>query len=241
MKVDYDTLATKYAQHRRIHQPLFAELLRHSNLSASSRVLEVGCGTGNYIHSIAETIGCACHGIEPSEQMLLMARGQGPNVDFSRGSAESLDFPDNTFDLVFSVDVIHHVTDRPAYIKEALRVLRPGGKLCTATDSEEIIRKRKPLSNYFPETIEQELKRYPTIPDLKSMMTTAGFIQIDEAIVEQTSTSDDIQIYCDKGFSCLHIIPQEAFERGIRKMKADLLSGPIQTCAGYLLLWGCKP
>jgi ubiquinone/menaquinone biosynthesis C-methylase UbiE len=241
MNVDYNTLAVEYARHRRVHQPLLAALLKEGQLSAASQVLEVGCGTGNYIHAIADIIGCTCYGSDPSKGMLEKAQTQGPGVNFSLGSAEQLDSPESAFDLVFCVDVIHHVNDRLAFFREVQRVLKPGGKLCVATDSEEIIRKRKPLSNYFPETIPQELKRYPPIPGLKSGLAAAGFDPIYEAGVEQAATTDDIQIYRDKGFSCLHIIPQAAFERGLQKLEADLRSGPIETFSSYLLIWGIKP
>ena len=180
-------------------------------------------------------------GIDPSGQMLSEARRRNPRVPFDLGKAEILAFPDTSLDLVFSVDVIHHVRDRAAYYLEALRVLKPGGLVCTVTDSEDIIRRRQPLANYFPETVEPELKRYPRIHDLRQMMDTAGFEGIFEESVEFQTAIQDIQAYRDKAFSSLYLIPPEAFERGIRRMEADLLLGPIQVISRYLLLWGVKP
>ena len=150
MKMDYDRLARDYAQHRRIHPGVLASLLTKSHLEPTSTVLEVGCGTGNYINAIQEKTGCRCMGIDPSGQMLSEARRRNPRVPFDLGKAEILAFPDTSIDLVFSVDVIHHVCDRAAYYLEAFRVLKPGGLVCTVTDSEDIIRRRQPLANYFP-------------------------------------------------------------------------------------------
>ena len=56
-----------------------------------------------------------------------------------RRRAEELPLDANGFDLVFCVDVIHHVTNRAAFLSEAFRVLCGGGKLCVVTDSEDII------------------------------------------------------------------------------------------------------
>ena len=241
MKMDYNSLAREYTQHRRIHPDVLAGLLTKSHLNPASFVLEVGCGTGNYIIAIQETIGCTCSGTDPSGQMLAQARERSQQIRFDLGKAEMLAFPQSVFDLVFSVDVIHHVGDQAAYYLEAMRVLKPGSLVCTVTDSEDILRRRQPLANYFPETVELELKRYPRIPDLQQMMAAAGFERIIEERVEYRTVIQDIQMYRDKAFSSLHLIPQEAFEHGIRRMEADLLSGPIQVISRYLLLWGVKP
>lgn len=241
MKMDYDLLAREYARHRRVHPAVLASLLENGHIEATSSVLEVGCGTGNYIISIQETTGCACQGVDPSQEMLARARGRSAPVRFDIGQAEKLNFDEAALDLVFSVDVIHHVEDRAAFYREALRVLKPGGRVCTVTDSEDIIRRREPLANYFPETVAPEIARYPRIPDLRRMMEQAGFGEIDEERVEHQFATTDIQAYRDKAFSSLHLISQEAFERGIQKLEADLLRGPIQVVSRYLLLWGTRP
>jgi SAM-dependent methyltransferase len=74
------------------------------------------------------------------------------------------------FDLVLSVGMIHHVGDRVAYLREACRVLAPGGRTCTVTDSEEIIPTRRLPADYFPVTLEAELQRDPRLHDLKAGM-----------------------------------------------------------------------
>jgi len=154
------------------------------------------------------------------------------------GSAEKLDFPDDHFDLLYSVDVIHHVGGRQAFFDEAKRVLKDGGRLCTVTDSEEIIRNRRPLSNYFPETVEREIRRYPRIAELRAHMQEAGFSDIFEHEVEFAYERTDIGPYADRAYSALHLIPDDDFERGLARLRADLQAGPIQCLAGYLLLWG---
>jgi ubiquinone/menaquinone biosynthesis C-methylase UbiE len=240
MNVDYNTLAREYAQHRHVHPSVLTALLESSHINEASQVLEVGCGTGNYIVALHEATECSCWGIDPSEQMLAKARERSHQVQFEMGLAEKLAFPAASFDLVFSVDVIHHVGSREEYHREAYRVLKPGGKVCTVTDSEDIIRKRQPLSNYFPETVEVELKRYPRSADLRAMMIRAGFDRVEKAVVAFLTTITNIESYRDKAFSSLHLIPNEVFERGIRRKEADLCTGPIPVLSSYLLLWGTK-
>jgi ubiquinone/menaquinone biosynthesis C-methylase UbiE len=239
--IDYDQIAAAYARHRQVHPGVFQALVEV--VQPSSRVLEVGCGTGNYITALQAQTGCACAGIDPSPEMLAQARTrpQAAQVDLRVGSGEQIDRPPASFDLVFSVDVIHHVRDRPAYYRHAYRVLDSGGRICTATDSEWIIRHRQPLSAYFPDTVAPELARYPRIPALREMMAEAGFDGIAADTVEWSYEIDDIQIYRDKAYSALHLISEEAFRRGIARLESDLARGPIRCTPRYALLWGTKP
>jgi ubiquinone/menaquinone biosynthesis C-methylase UbiE len=239
--IDYNQLAGEYARHRQVHPGVLKGLLDGGALESAARVLEVGCGTGNYIRAISNYSGCAAWGIDPSEQMLAHARAHSSAVAFQLGRAEALDFPPDTFDLVFSVDVIHHIVERPASFRETYRVLRPGGRLCTVIDSEDIIRRRQPLSVYFPESVAVELARYPKIADLENFMRQAGFTDLRRQTIEYAFTTTDIQAYRDKAFSSLHLISETAFQAGIRRMEADLQKGPIQCVPRYLLQWGVKP
>jgi len=136
--------------------------------------------------------------------------------------------------------VIHHLTDRQEFFREARRTLRDGGRLCTVTDSEALIRGRVPLSSYFPETVEKELARYPSTSLLRAAMQQAGFIHITEVIVRLPYLITDLGPFEAKAFSSLHLIPEDAWLHGLDRMRADLAQGPIQAVSHYLLLWGEK-
>jgi ubiquinone/menaquinone biosynthesis C-methylase UbiE len=244
--LDYDSLTAEYARHRQVHPGVLAALYQaaedlRQTIQGNTRVLEIGCGTGNYILALIASTGCKGWGIDPSEGMLAQARARSTAARFHLGSAERLDFQDASFDLAYSVDVIHHVLDKIRYTEEAYRVLAPGGRLCTATDSEWIIRRREPLATYFPETVEADLARYPPIAKLRALYKRAGFIDLDQRMVECRYPLTDIQAYHDRAFSVLHLIPEEAFQRGIARLERDLQAGPIPCVSRYTLLWGKKP
>ena len=135
----------------------------------------------------------------------------------------------------------YHLRDRLRYSFEAARILRPGGKVCIVTDSEWVIRNRQPLARYFPDTVSVDLARYPTLAELKSTMTDAGFGEFDEQNVEFAGELNDIGPFRDKAYSCLRLIPDGAFRRGIARMEKDLQSGPIAWLSRYSLLWCAKP
>ncbi len=239
--IQYNQIAHEYARYRESDPAAIERLLARSGISSSSRVVEIGCGTGNYICAIQERVGCECFGVDPSTGMIAKARQRNLKVTFSVAPAERLGLPEAAFDLVFSADVIHHVQDRAACFREAFRVLRPGGMLATLTDSEDTIRRRMPLALYFPETVEAELRRYPAIKELEHYSELAGLTILGQEVVEHPYQLTDAESYNKKVFSCLRLISEEAFASGLARMKRDLRRGPIVCVARSLMLWNQRP
>jgi SAM-dependent methyltransferase len=237
--IDYNAIAERYAQHRSVHPIVLSRLA--GALQRTSRVLEIGCGTGNYILALHQAVGCACWGVDPSAEMLSKITAHSFPVRVLLGHAELLDFPSQTFGFVFSVDVVHHVEDRPQALREAFRVLQPGGQICTVTDSEWVIRHREPLSVYFPDTVPIELKRYPSISTLEAEMAIAGFNSIHEDLAEFRYTLTESTPYRHRVFSSLLLLSEDAFQRGLQQMEADLRRGPIACVSRYTMLWGTRP
>jgi ubiquinone/menaquinone biosynthesis C-methylase UbiE len=93
-------------------------------------VLEIGFGAGYDARSICAA-GATYTGVDITQQNVERARdhlaGYGFTPTLLHGDAEALPFPSETFDFVFSNGVLHHTTNISAALREALRVLRPGG------------------------------------------------------------------------------------------------------------------
>ncbi len=241
LEYDLDRIATDYARHRDIHPGVVQELIRVGGIDHTTRLLDVGCGTGNYARTLTATTGCRVSGVEPSVRMREHARTATTWESLALGEAERLPFPDAAFDVVMSTDVIHHVGDRGAYFREAARVLVPGGRIATVTDSHEDIVRRRPLSSHFPETIGIELARYPAIPRLIAEMTGAGFTDTSASHVEREYELSDIQAYRDRAFSSLQLIAEADAQRGLTRLESDLARGPIPCLSLYTIVWGSLP
>jgi ubiquinone/menaquinone biosynthesis C-methylase UbiE len=93
--------------------------------------LDVGCGTGALAIRLAEA-GYELAGVDPSEGMLRVLEERTSSVRAVKGSGSSLPFGDDSFDLVLSVAVMHHIAapeDVRRTLAEMVRVTRPGGRV----------------------------------------------------------------------------------------------------------------
>lgn len=237
-RIDFNSYAHEYARNRTVQPKLLERILAQLAVEPRHHVLEVGCGTANYARAIARETGAELYGIDPHVAMIENATidPDEARVHLREGSAEQIPFPDASFDALFSVDVIHHVENRPAYAAEAFRVLRPDGRLLTATDSAEDIRGRIPLSSHFPETVAPELARYPAIEEQMAELAAAGFAEITTDAVAYEYSLTDIAPYEARAFSALRLIDEGTWQRGVERLRADLERGPVIAVSSYTIL-----
>jgi len=103
-------------------------LLDAAGVAEGSQVLDLCCGTG-LVTAAASCRGAVPTGLDFSSAMLAEARRAYPHLRFDEGEAEALPYPDLSFDAVVANLGIHHIPRPDKAIGEALRVLRPGGRL----------------------------------------------------------------------------------------------------------------
>ncbi len=116
--------------------------LRHraadlARLQPGETVLDVGCGTGTLALIAKERVGDTGHvfGIDPGPRQIARARAKaarrGSPIDFRVGVIERLPLPDQSFDVVLSTLMMHHLPDdlKRRGLSEIARVLKPGGRL----------------------------------------------------------------------------------------------------------------
>lgn len=120
-------LVEQHRYQKEWHIPAAADFQSSNGL----RVLEIGCGLGTDGAQFAEA-GADYTGVDLTEAAVELARKRfelfGLPGKFRTADAEQLDFPDETFDVVFSHGVLHHTPDINSAVREIHRVLQPGGK-----------------------------------------------------------------------------------------------------------------
>jgi SAM-dependent methyltransferase len=112
----------RFGQDRRL------EMVRQYVDLDDARILDIGCGIGTYVRRFRQ-YSDEVYGVEVEADRVAEASLELPNIQLAYG--EALPFESDTFDLVFSNEVIEHVDDDRQTIAEAVRVTRPGGSIVT--------------------------------------------------------------------------------------------------------------
>ncbi len=120
-------------------QKLVEELARRAGITRAARVLDVGCGMGGSASWLARELGCSVLGITLSPVQVALAtkhaRAQGLDrlVQFQVHDANQLELPGESFDAVWSVECLEHLSDKPRFLSACFRALKPGGRLAATT------------------------------------------------------------------------------------------------------------
>jgi len=157
-------------------------------LSSSSSVLEIGCGSGGYAVGLAKRIGCRIVGFEIDASGVETATALAEDEKVSDiakfeqlDASEKLPYEDNSFDAIYSTDVICHVTLRKQVLTNIQGLLKPGGRF-VFTDalviggvvSNEEIRTRSSVGMYFfsPPGVNEQLIEESGLKLLEARDTT---------------------------------------------------------------------
>ncbi|MBM2821495.1 MAG: class SAM-dependent methyltransferase [Thermoleophilia bacterium] len=111
----------------RFHRDQFLELLP----PPGRRTLDLGCGEGRLSRDL-KALGHEVVGVDASPTMVAAAREADPELDVHLADAAALPFEDGSFDLVIAFMSLQDVDDLEGAVREAARVLEPGGRLCLA-------------------------------------------------------------------------------------------------------------
>ena len=113
-----------------LHEPQnmreYAAVHGRLGVGAGTRLLDIACGAGLAVE-LASAYGAEAAGIDASPRLVEIARDRVPGADLRVGDMRELPWPDETFDVVTSFRGIWGTT--PEVLDEALRVLRPGGRM----------------------------------------------------------------------------------------------------------------
>jgi SAM-dependent methyltransferase len=104
-------------------------LIQPLHLNSNSVVLEVACGSGGPAMFVAENTGCKIHGVDSNENAIETARNQSSQIQFKVADAnQALPFESDTFDAIYCMDAVNHLTNRLQILREWHRLLKKGGR-----------------------------------------------------------------------------------------------------------------
>ena len=146
----------------RVRRELVLYLVR-TYASSAKDVLDVGCASGDTLEVLQGAYKVS--GLETSDEALRVARARGFSV--VTASLPNIPHPDNSFDVVLMLDVLEHIEDDSAAVREVQRVLRPGGIFITFVPAYMFLWSVTDVRSHH-------FRRY-TRPELVSVMKSAEF------------------------------------------------------------------
>jgi len=222
------------------------------SLSATDRLLEVGCGTGRCTLAFAERFPGFVVGVDPAAAMLTQARtravaGEGDRrAGWALGVGETLSFLDGAFRVVFMSQVWHHLADETRAAAEFSRVLAPGGSLFVNTFSHTQIRDRWELG-IFPELLPFMLHIYPALPRLVCTLSRAGLVDVAHTTFHQAGEqrpSELLAIAEGRLWSMFAYLSEAGRQTGLarlRRLIAETDDAPVPRPTSQLLVHARKP
>lgn len=179
--------------------------LGRSNLN----IIEVGCGAGWLCPTLSEfgkvTATDFC------EEVLERAQVRMPDVAFVTGDFMVLDFPEEAFDVVVSLEVLSHVADQNAFVAKLARMLRPGGTLMLATQNRPVLERY----NNVPPPAEGQLRHWVNREELRALLSAHLEVRELFAITPRANKGVSRLFLGDKARKLLRIVPGRAIERAL--------------------------
>ena len=203
-----------------------------AKLNAGETVLDLGSGGGIDVLLSAKRVGATgkAYGLDMTDEMLSLARANqlkagAQNVEFLKGEIEHIPLPDNTVDVIISNCVINLSADKDAVIREAFRVLKPGGRFAV---SDVVVRGAVPPEvqrsmELWVGCIAGALRDY----DYVAKLTKAGFELIDIEPTRIYSIEDARQFLVGEGIDADAIAPAvegkfiSAFIRAVKPVSRE--------------------
>ncbi len=180
------------------------EFLFKNYIKENDFVLDLGCGNGRFYEFIENKANY--FGVDNSKELIDIAQKRYPKANFKLGDALKIPFPDNYFDKVFSISVLHHFPSkklRQDFLKECKRVLKPKGILIvTVWDlSQKPKIKKLAFKNCFLKIIgkskldfndalvdwhgiSKQFVHLFSFPELKNLIEKSSFKLIDSGVIK---------------------------------------------------------
>jgi len=233
-KADYNKIASFYDKGHVIREKnlkLWINMIsEHLTIGDDTKLLDIGCGTGRIALPLAAGLPISVTGADSSWAMLEKAKNKDTDglVRWEYQDAESLTFPDESFDGVFMSHLLHHLDAPRQALGECVRVLKKAGVVIIRYGAMEQIRDDY-RHTFFPETLEIDELRTPSVKAVENWLEKAGLTSINSVEVRQETFENSEQLLDatrHKLTSVLTMISKQAFNEGFKKLNDYILGHP---------------
>jgi 2-polyprenyl-3-methyl-5-hydroxy-6-metoxy-1,4-benzoquinol methylase len=173
------------------------------------RILDVGCHLGMFLE-VARERGWDVTGVEPSRYSVERSREKG--LDVRHGTLDSVHFDDQSFDVVTMWDVVEHVADPLAELKQIHRILRPDGLLAVSTMDVDALFPRL-AGRRWPWYMQMHLV-YFSKRTLHNMLAKAGYQVVEmiphKRVVRLSYLISRIEPYCAPLYKALDFVVRKS-------------------------------
>ena len=231
-KTDYSQIAPTYNIRYSLNYlvKIEKELCRLIELNNYKNILEAGCGTGKWISSI-EAKRRKIFGLDYSFDMMKIAKEEKSQLNLVNADAVYIPFKNNSFNLIFCVNAIHHFPDKEKFIKESNRTLSNKGMLAVF-GVDPHIDKAWYIYDYFDSVYENDLKRFPSLKLPNILLKTEVFEDIEIKVAEEVHNEKvGNAVFSDPFLNKNHCsqlanLSDEEYQKGIEKIKSQINKNP---------------
>lgn len=231
----FGTIAPRYRELRDVDERAVDRVSRELEILSQTAprvlLLDVGAGTGRYTEAVlrdaAERGDLAFHGVAYDAVQEMLSSGSAHralrtgSIDRTIGLAELLPFGAASFDAVLSFNAVHHF-DLPAFLGEAARVLRPGGRFIVYTRTPEQ-NERTVWGRFFPHFAARETRLYSEAT-LRETFAEAREFESHEIVEMPWTIRASLQRLLDqarsRGYSTFWFYEPREFEEAVRAFEA---------------------
>jgi ubiquinone/menaquinone biosynthesis C-methylase UbiE len=227
MTVNYTDISKTYDNYRSYPESLIKKIITLGRVSQGTRVLDLGCGTGNVASQLGKIIKVDVIGIDASFPMLEVARDKSLEIVCADIDNQQLPFRDGSFDTIIGAYIVHQIKNLNFMLSECYRVLHRGVLVLLTSSHKQIENQHPIIKKFFPSYIDIDKGRFPDIHRLYELLNSLGFrdIQHGEVTVENIPIDYEyLQKVKNKYVSTYHLIPQSEFDDGIAQLEAFIMN-----------------
>ena len=233
-RVNYDQRLYRHFHEGRAHDESVMLLWRDTIRRAIGEVrgmtiLDLGSGTGRFSGMLAEEFDARVVGVEPSEKMRKVAEANctHPGVRFLAGSAENIPLDDQSCDVAWLSQIVHHLSDLERAARELRRVVRPSGIVIIRSNFAGRLAGFCRYYEFFPSGLVVDEARHPSVEQLRASFERNSFVLRSFDTIQQQE-ADSLQEYAERirmrTYSTFELISEADFAAGLRAMDAAVQS-----------------